>query len=539
MAKEGLLALVCATAVVLAAPASLLFSAPPDEPDNGVAAALAVQTAIQQAREHLLRNRPQAAVEVLHRELARINGNSTYLALLRDAYQASIKELRLANREKEAQKYVQWLSILDPQQVPERKSSPPSPPVKAAAEQKVVEKSANRGASPGPPSAKTPVIRATMDEDPFNDPSSDLQKKARQLLLRADQDFNSRNYGVAGALYAQAFQADNGMADAGRERWAYCKLFRVVQVLNQAAPSESSDGELEKEVNEALVLAPRLEYGRNLLAEIRRRRHRNDNATPGYREVGRTAEGWFVGETANFRVYHAQTADLAAKAAEVAEQTRTSMYRKWFGAIAPDWNPKCELYLHPTGQDYCRVTGAPADSPGHSDSDLDGGRVISRRIHLHCDISNMLEAVLPHETTHVVLAGNFGDRFVPRWADEGIAVHTEPRERVDRYLTNLPRFYQGRQWIALRQLVQMEDNYPDPQLMDAFYAESVSLVEFLVKEKGPLVFTQFVREGRKIGYEAALQKYYGYRDFADFEQRWSQFAFGQPNSSAGVAQRVP
>jgi hypothetical protein len=85
----------------------------------------------------------------------------------------------------------------------------------------------------------------------------------------------------------------------------------------------------------------------------------------------------------------------------------------------------------------------------------------------------------------------------------------------------------------------MEDNYPDPQLMDAFYAESVSLVEFLVKEKGPLVFTQFVREGRKIGYEAALQKYYGYRDFADFEQRWSQFAFGQVAPSAGVAQRGP
>ena len=75
--------------------------------------------------------------------------------------------------------------------------------------------------------------------------------------------------------------------------------------------------------------------------------------------------------------------------------------------------------------------------------------------------------------------------------------------------------------------------------MDAFYAESVSLVEFLVKEKGPLVFTQFVREGRKIGYEPALQKHYGYRDFADFEQRWTQFAFALPASSGGVAQRAP
>jgi hypothetical protein len=539
MAKEGLLALVCATAAILAAPAGFLFSAPPEGSDSAVAATLAVQTAIQQAREHLWRNRPEAAVEVLHRELARINGNSTYLALLREAYQASIKELRLANREKEAQKYVLWLSILDPEQVPEKRTRSPSPPIKAAGEQKAIEKSANRPETPAPVPAKVPVIRATMDEDALHESSADLQKKARTLLLRADQDFNSQKYPDAGALYQQAFQTDNQMTEAVRERWAYCKLFRVVQMLKQEPSSESSDGELEKEVSEALVLAPRLEYGRQLLAQIRKRRHRNEPGAAGYHELGRTTEGWFVAETTNFRIYHAQTSDLAEKAAEVAERTRGDMYRKWFGALAPDWKPKCELFLYPTHQDYRRATGAPADAPGHSDSKMDGGRVISRRIDMYCDNPNMLETVLPHETTHVVLAGNFGDRFVPRWADEGIAVHTEPRENIQQHLGNLLRLRQSRQLIGLRQLVQMEDDYPDPHLMDAFYAESVALVEFLVKEKGPLVFTQFVREGRKIGYEPALQKHYGYRDFADFEQRWTQFAFASPASSGGVAQRAP
>jgi hypothetical protein len=538
MAKEGLLALVCASAAILAAPVDLVFSAPLEEPDNAVAATLAVQTAIQQAREHLLRNRPQAAVEVLHRELARINGNSTYLALLREAYQASIKELRLANREKEAQKYAQWLSILDPVQSPDKKSRPPSVAVKAAAEPKVDPKSVKPAAPSAPAAAKAPVIRATMDEDTLKDPPASLPK-ARTLLLRADQEFNSRKYSEAGALYEQAFRADDQLAETERERWAYCKLFRVVQALNQPGSSEITNGELEKEVSEALVLAPRLEYGRELLAQIRKRRHVKESEATEYREMGRGPEGWFVGETTNFRIYHAQTSDLAEKVAAVAERTRNEMYRKWFGAIAPDWNPKCELYLYPTGQDYCRATLAPGDSPGHSDCKMDAGRVISRRIDLRCDNPDMLKAVLPHETTHVVLAGNFGDRFVPRWADEGIAVHTEPRDRANRYLLNLPRLHQARRLIGLRQLLQLDDDYPDPHDMDAFYAESVSLVEFLVKEKGPLVFTQFVREGRKTGYEPALQKYYGYRDFNDFEQRWNQFVFGQPASSSGIAQRAP
>ena len=73
-------------------------------------------------------------------------------------------------------------------------------------------------------------------------------------------------------------------------------------------------------------------------------------------------------------------------------------------------------------------------SPGHSSIRTDGPRVLSRRIDLHCgDVPNLLAAVLPHETTHVTLAGQFGDRPVARWADEGMAVLTEPREKVERH----------------------------------------------------------------------------------------------------------
>ena len=39
---------------------------------------------------------------------------------------------------------------------------------------------------------------------------------------------------------------------------------------------------------------------------------------------------------------------------------------------------------------------------------------------LHCDDANMLVGVLPHETTHVVLAGRFGRHLVPRGSDQGV-----------------------------------------------------------------------------------------------------------------------
>ena len=88
---------------------------------------------MQQAREHLLHNRPREAVNALHRELGHINGNPVYLALLRDAYQAAIKELQLAHQEAEAQRYVKWLAILEPGRAPERNLRSPSPKSSQAA----------------------------------------------------------------------------------------------------------------------------------------------------------------------------------------------------------------------------------------------------------------------------------------------------------------------------------------------------------------------------------------------------------------------
>src|SRR5438094_247444 len=79
MARYGLSVCLCAALVVAAA-----RSAPPAEDrDSALMASLAVQTAMQQGREHLLQNRSRAAVEVLEAQIGRINGNQTYLILLR------------------------------------------------------------------------------------------------------------------------------------------------------------------------------------------------------------------------------------------------------------------------------------------------------------------------------------------------------------------------------------------------------------------------------------------------------------------------
>lgn len=532
MAMEGLFALVCAGAVLAGDPAPTK-----DERGTAIADALAVQTALQQARDYLLRNDYKNAVYVLENHLSRINGNRIYLGTLQEAYRGYVKDLRLGKQDAEAQKYLDRLRILDPGAVLDKSLTVgPAAPARAVP------------SAPTAPAAPAPKIRFKSEEesaDPFvlDQRAVKGSSPARDLLVRADQEFTSKHYREARAIYEQLGQSDREILDASKERWAYCKLHYVVEQMSQAGSASPNWTALEQEARSAVDLAPRLDYGKYLLAEIQKRRAggaTNRDVSPDapatVRHLGRSADGWSVVESASFRIYHNQSNDLAEQAAQAAEQTRSRMQQKWFGGSTEDWNPKCEVFLHPTGADYSRATGVPAASPGHSSIKMENGRVVGRRIDVRCDNASMLPAVLPHETTHVVIAGQYGDQPVPRWADEGIAVLAEPRDKVERHLQNLARCRQEGQTLGVQQLVQMND-YPDPRHISAFYAQSVSLVEFLSNDRGPQVFTQFLRDGLRNGYESALQKHYGIQGFTDLEHRWGRYAANGLPQAGGLAQR--
>ena len=62
------------------------------------------------------------------------------------------------------------------------------------------------------------------------------------------------------------------------------------------------------------------------------------------------ADGWGRAETANFRIFHNQSHDLAEQVAQTAERTRATMARKWFGGFKENWSPRCDIYLHGSGE---------------------------------------------------------------------------------------------------------------------------------------------------------------------------------------------
>ncbi len=122
-----------------------------------------------------------------------------------------------------------------------------------------------------------------------------------------------------------------------------------------------------------------------------------------------------------------------------------------------------------------------------------------------------------------MLGDLFAETTLPRWADEAMAVLAEPRDQFERYTRTLHRCRANGELVPLAQLFRQVD-YPSAPQITAFYVESVSVVDFLVREGGALTFVQFLRDANR-NLEAALQKHYRCRDVAELQDRWLRKTF--------------
>ena len=534
LSRLGMVALVALLPV-------LVVAKPPGGDDESYRNTLALQQAMEKARHFLIDGNSEKAVETLEEQLPRVNGHGPYLRLLRETYRTHVKNLGLANRPELAKKYLDRLCIIEPSAANDATLRPP-----------VIQPGPNPVVQVAAPAPKAPprifpnfskthpeTARGKVEDDPFDPvherPQAGLNEKSRlaqQIIAKANVAYEGRRFEEARNLYDQAYQADARSIDPCRDSWAYCMLNRVVDRLNSPNLGGQSLADLQQQVHGALALAPKLDKtGQWLLKEIDQR-HKTQVAAAiatgkeeayfNVQHYAKNPQGWFVAETPRFRIYHNQPRELVDKAAQIAERTALTMARKWLGKDQVDWSAKCEIVLHAASADYTKMTGVSSTAPGHAqiESDSTTGRVISRRLHLRCDHPEMLTVTLPHETTHVVLAGHCEPHAIPRWADEGIASLSEPAEKVEKYRRAAGRLAANGQLFSLRDLLNLND-YPERRRIDAFYVQSVMLVEYLATLRGPTTLPEFLKDALRTNYEAALQKHYS-MDLNDLQTRWEQ-----------------
>jgi len=220
-------------------------------------------------------------------------------------------------------------------------------------------------------------------------------------------------------------------------------------------------------------------------------------------------------ETANF-IVNAPTADSAQQFAETAEQYRKDLAVLWLGKTLPDWSAKCPVKV---------LVGDHLGAGGKTSFIFENGEVFDWDMEIQGSYERILDSVLPHEITHMLLASHLR-KPIPRWLDEGMATTVEHKSEKANYRRMLRHFLQSnvQRCFPLNRLVALKDYPADPMPL---YAQGFSLVEFLLEsgrqfddyEHRRLV--RFVQSAIQGGdWQSALQEHYDIQNLGELQLNW-------------------
>jgi len=245
---------------------------------------------------------------------------------------------------------------------------------------------------------------------------------------------------------------------------------------------------------------------------------------------------WFVVETENFQACSVDSQATATLLAKTAESLRRNLQLKWLGADSTKpWTPKCQIVLHPNLDSYVSACGRGSEhTVGTSMFKTEEERIAGRRIDLLGGRPDFLSAALPHELTHVVLKDRFPSTTMPRWADEGAAILADADAKQGRHLHDLETAIAQHTTFSAVKLLTLDD-YPRPDQLGAFYGQSISMTEFLIKKDTPATFVNFVQFAASKGYDVALRQFYGISDAGELNRLWRQYVDTTLHAQAPVA----
>lgn len=176
------------------------------------------------------------------------------------------------------------------------------------------------------------------------------------------------------------------------------------------------------------------------------------------------------------------------------------------------WEKRAKIYIYSDAQDYQRNTGQPSWSGGSAN-------YRDKIIYTYPQAAGFFDSLLPHELGHIIFREFVGFKSnIPLWSDEGVACYMEKAKRYGSEKIVLEAIKTNR-FIPLDELTKISSVHfmsPDKALL--FYAESISIVKFLIYRYEKYKFSDFcraLRDGDSI--ERALSKNYAFRNLKELE----------------------
>lgn len=186
------------------------------------------------------------------------------------------------------------------------------------------------------------------------------------------------------------------------------------------------------------------------------------------------------------------------------------------------WENRVEIFLFATQASFVASTGQPLWSTGYADRD---SRLFkSKTIITFRQEENFADGLLPHEISHLILHDFITNNAnIPIWFDEGVAQMQEKDKR------SMVR-------PIIRSLISRKQTVPfalflnwdirkekDARKAQIFYAQSLSVVDYLVTKYGSDAFGRLCRALRdNKDFASALSFAYSgvFANFDDLEKKW-------------------
>lgn len=137
--------------------------------------------------------------------------------------------------------------------------------------------------------------------------------------------------------------------------------------------------------------------------------------------------------------------------------------------------------------------------------------------------------ILSHELTHIIFREYLRKEQLPLWLDEGVSVYMESKysKKSEDKIFFIKQIINKGKYIKLEELTALDYlslKTKSKTYVDIFYAESFSIVNFLVKKWSRYKLDNFFRF-LKDGYstQEALCKAYNVRTTKEMEKQWIKF----------------
>jgi hypothetical protein len=235
-----------------------------------------------------------------------------------------------------------------------------------------------------------------------------------------------------------------------------------------------------------------------------------------------TVEDWNVNKSTHFIVYYRDGFDdFAEKVIDKAEKLYNQIadylgfrrYNFWL------WDDRAKIFIYQDAAQYRLATGQP-------DWSLGCVSMKEKVISTYPFAGNFLDTVMPHEMGHIIFREfvGFDNPHVPLWLDEGVAGYQEPLRRFSTGRIVRVALREGK-FIDIKELGRFNPHAcSDAKLVDIFYAEAISIVDYLIKNFGRDKFVRFCQELRDgTTLEQSLRRVYNFNSLKELSEFWLKY----------------